>query len=140
MSCCCIKDFHILIQTYGSVSACEITLMKWNKVITTFSSAGFPNVTVAPDSSQGPIVLNQDPISQAILGDSVVEPQVICSAYSQMLMPKLSLSWCRYCGKHFKSLNANKYKAVVAGIVLNHIAPSMSIVFILNKIGLDNNS
>lgn len=37
---------------------------------------GFPNVTVAPDSSQGPIVLNQDPVTQAILGNSVVEPQV----------------------------------------------------------------
>ncbi|XP_070262312.1 spindle and centriole-associated protein 1 isoform X3 [Myotis yumanensis] len=38
---------------------------------------GFPNVTVAPDSSQGPIVLNQDPVTQAILGDSVVEPQAL---------------------------------------------------------------
>ncbi|XP_045707949.1 spindle and centriole-associated protein 1 [Phyllostomus hastatus] len=39
--------------------------------------AGFPNVTVAPDSSQGPIVVNQDPVTQAILGKSVVEPQAL---------------------------------------------------------------
>ncbi|XP_006773667.1 PREDICTED: spindle and centriole-associated protein 1 isoform X2 [Myotis davidii] len=38
---------------------------------------GFPNVTVAPDSSQGPIVLNQDPVTQAILDDSAVEPQAL---------------------------------------------------------------
>ncbi|XP_036099387.1 spindle and centriole-associated protein 1 isoform X1 [Molossus molossus] len=38
---------------------------------------GFPNVTVAPDSCQGPIVVNQDPVTQAILGGSVVEPQAL---------------------------------------------------------------
>lgn len=38
---------------------------------------------MAPDSSQGPIVLNQDPVTQAILDDSAVEPQVMCSAYFQ---------------------------------------------------------
>uniref|UniRef100_A0A8C4M2S8 Spindle and centriole-associated protein 1 n=1 Tax=Equus asinus asinus TaxID=83772 RepID=A0A8C4M2S8_EQUAS len=37
----------------------------------------FPNVTVAPDSSQGPIVVNQDPVTQAILSESVVEPQAL---------------------------------------------------------------
>ncbi|XP_072821157.1 spindle and centriole-associated protein 1 isoform X1 [Vicugna pacos] len=38
---------------------------------------GFPNVTMAPDSSQGPIVVNQDPVTQAILSESVVEPQAL---------------------------------------------------------------
>ncbi|XP_053759320.1 spindle and centriole-associated protein 1 isoform X2 [Panthera pardus] len=38
---------------------------------------GFPNVTVAPDSSQGPIVVNQDPVTQAILSESVIEPQAL---------------------------------------------------------------
>ncbi|XP_016055711.1 PREDICTED: spindle and centriole-associated protein 1 isoform X2 [Miniopterus natalensis] len=38
---------------------------------------GFPNVTVAPDSSQGPIVVNQDPVTQAVLGESVLEPQAL---------------------------------------------------------------
>uniref|UniRef100_A0A9L0SEH4 Spindle and centriole-associated protein 1 n=1 Tax=Equus caballus TaxID=9796 RepID=A0A9L0SEH4_HORSE len=37
----------------------------------------FPNVTVAPDSSQGPILVNQDPVTQAILSESVVEPQAL---------------------------------------------------------------
>uniref|UniRef100_G3SD31 Spindle and centriole-associated protein 1 n=1 Tax=Gorilla gorilla gorilla TaxID=9595 RepID=G3SD31_GORGO len=38
---------------------------------------GFPNVTVAPDSSQGPIVVNQDPITQSIFNESVIEPQAL---------------------------------------------------------------
>ncbi|KAM8770831.1 spindle and centriole-associated protein 1 isoform 2-T2 [Rhynchonycteris naso] len=38
---------------------------------------GFPNVTVAPDSSQGPIMVNEDPVTQAILGESVMEPQAL---------------------------------------------------------------
>uniref|UniRef100_A0A8C0TQN5 Spindle and centriole-associated protein 1 n=1 Tax=Canis lupus familiaris TaxID=9615 RepID=A0A8C0TQN5_CANLF len=38
---------------------------------------GFPNVTIAPDSSQGPIVVNQDPVTQAILSESVMEPQAL---------------------------------------------------------------
>ncbi|XP_069886327.1 spindle and centriole-associated protein 1 isoform X1 [Dipodomys merriami] len=33
---------------------------------------GFPNVTMAPDSSEGPIVVNQDPVVQ-----SVIEPQAL---------------------------------------------------------------
>ncbi|KAK2509623.1 hypothetical protein MC885_015703 [Smutsia gigantea] len=36
---------------------------------------GFPNVTMAPDSSQGPTMVNQDPVTQAILSESVLEPQ-----------------------------------------------------------------
>ncbi|KAF3827556.1 hypothetical protein GH733_003042, partial [Mirounga leonina] len=36
---------------------------------------GFPNVTMAPDSSQGPILVNQDPVTQAILNESIMEPQ-----------------------------------------------------------------
>ncbi|XP_037691502.1 spindle and centriole-associated protein 1 isoform X2 [Choloepus didactylus] len=38
---------------------------------------GFPNVTVAPDSSQGPIVANQDPVTQSILCESAVDPQAL---------------------------------------------------------------
>ncbi|XP_058151822.1 spindle and centriole-associated protein 1 isoform X2 [Dasypus novemcinctus] len=38
---------------------------------------GFPNVTVAPDSSQGPIVTNQDPVTQSILSESAVDPQAL---------------------------------------------------------------
>ncbi|XP_066890728.1 spindle and centriole-associated protein 1 isoform X4 [Kogia breviceps] len=38
---------------------------------------GFPNVTMAPGSSQGPIVVNQDPVTRAILGESVIEPQAL---------------------------------------------------------------
>ncbi|XP_066203619.1 spindle and centriole-associated protein 1 isoform X2 [Saccopteryx leptura] len=38
---------------------------------------GFPNVTVAPDSSQGPLMVNEDPVTQAILGESVMEPQAL---------------------------------------------------------------
>lgn len=38
---------------------------------------GFPNITMAPDSSQGPIVVNQDPVAKAILSESVVEPQAL---------------------------------------------------------------
>ena len=50
--------------------------------MTYFPSAGFPNVTMAPDSSQGPIVVNQDPVTQAILSESVIEPQVTCFTHS----------------------------------------------------------
>lgn len=59
--------------------------------MTYFLSAGFPNITMAPDSSQGPIVVNQDPVAKAILSESVVEPQVICSHTAIMFMLKLSL-------------------------------------------------
>ncbi|XP_029795154.1 spindle and centriole-associated protein 1 [Suricata suricatta] len=38
---------------------------------------GFPNVTVAPDSSQSPIVVNKDPVTQAILSESVIESQAL---------------------------------------------------------------
>ncbi|XP_076974474.1 spindle and centriole-associated protein 1 isoform X3 [Tamandua tetradactyla] len=38
---------------------------------------GFPNVTVAPDSSEGPIVANEDPVTRAILCESVVDPQAL---------------------------------------------------------------
>lgn len=50
--------------------------------MTSFPSAGFPNVTMAPDSSQGPIVVNQDPDAQAVLSESIMEPQVIYCPYS----------------------------------------------------------
>ncbi|KAM6225227.1 spindle and centriole-associated protein 1 [Rhynchocyon petersi] len=38
---------------------------------------GFPNVTVAPDSSQGPIVVNRDPVTQSIMSESVIDPQAL---------------------------------------------------------------
>ncbi|XP_008053661.1 spindle and centriole-associated protein 1 [Carlito syrichta] len=38
---------------------------------------GFPNITLAPDSSQGPIVVNQDPVTQSVLNESVTEPQAL---------------------------------------------------------------
>nr|XP_004672374.2 spindle and centriole-associated protein 1 isoform X1 [Jaculus jaculus] len=38
---------------------------------------GFPNVTMAPDSSQGPIVVNPDPVTQSILHESAIEPQAL---------------------------------------------------------------
>ncbi|XP_008582319.1 PREDICTED: spindle and centriole-associated protein 1, partial [Galeopterus variegatus] len=38
---------------------------------------GFPNVTMAPDSSQGSIVVNQDPITQSIHNECVIEPQAL---------------------------------------------------------------
>ncbi|XP_040836407.1 spindle and centriole-associated protein 1 isoform X1 [Ochotona curzoniae] len=38
---------------------------------------GFPNVTMAPDSSQGPIVVNQDPITQSNLDECLIEPQAL---------------------------------------------------------------
>ncbi|XP_009198259.1 spindle and centriole-associated protein 1 isoform X2 [Papio anubis] len=38
---------------------------------------GFPNITVAPDSSQGPIVVNQDPVTQSVFNESVIEPQAL---------------------------------------------------------------
>ncbi|XP_029426215.1 spindle and centriole-associated protein 1 isoform X8 [Nannospalax galili] len=38
---------------------------------------GFPNITMAPDSSQGPIVVNQDPVTQSILNESVIKPQAL---------------------------------------------------------------
>uniref|UniRef100_G1P1Z8 Spindle and centriole-associated protein 1 n=1 Tax=Myotis lucifugus TaxID=59463 RepID=G1P1Z8_MYOLU len=60
--------FHLLILSYHIIEVSVYILIPKKKT-------GFPNVTVAPDSSQGPIVLNQDPVTQAILGDSVVEPQ-----------------------------------------------------------------
>lgn len=63
--------------------ACKVNLIKYSKIITaSFPSAGFPNVTMAPDSSQGPIVVNQDPVTQAILSESITEPQVMCCPYS----------------------------------------------------------
>ncbi|XP_010628398.1 spindle and centriole-associated protein 1 isoform X2 [Fukomys damarensis] len=42
-----------------------------------FRRTGFPNVTMAPASSQGPITVNQDPIAQSILTESVLEPQAL---------------------------------------------------------------
>ncbi|XP_047420731.1 spindle and centriole-associated protein 1 isoform X1 [Sciurus carolinensis] len=36
---------------------------------------GFPNITMAPHSSQSPIMVNQDPIAQSILNESVIDPQ-----------------------------------------------------------------
>ncbi|KAL6038571.1 hypothetical protein STEG23_023230, partial [Scotinomys teguina] len=36
---------------------------------------GFPNVTMAPDSSQSPIGVNQDPATQSALNESLIEPQ-----------------------------------------------------------------
>lgn len=56
-----------------------------------FPSAGFPNVTIAPDSSQGPIVVNQDPVTQAILSESVMEPQVICCLHSHHAYGEIKL-------------------------------------------------
>ncbi|XP_055424167.1 spindle and centriole-associated protein 1 isoform X1 [Bubalus kerabau] len=38
---------------------------------------GFPNVTMAPESSQSPTVVSQDPVTQAIRGESVIEPQAL---------------------------------------------------------------
>ncbi|XP_037381433.1 spindle and centriole-associated protein 1 isoform X3 [Talpa occidentalis] len=38
---------------------------------------GFPNVTMAPDSSQGPIMVNQDPVTQSILNEYDTEPQAL---------------------------------------------------------------
>nr|XP_012319427.1 spindle and centriole-associated protein 1 isoform X2 [Aotus nancymaae] len=38
---------------------------------------GFPNITMAPDSSQSPIMVNQDPITQPIFNESVIEPQAL---------------------------------------------------------------
>uniref|UniRef100_A0A8C6E6K8 Spindle and centriole-associated protein 1 n=1 Tax=Moschus moschiferus TaxID=68415 RepID=A0A8C6E6K8_MOSMO len=38
---------------------------------------GFPNVTMAPESSQSPIVVSQDPATQAIRSESVIEPQAL---------------------------------------------------------------
>ncbi|KAM5281906.1 spindle and centriole-associated protein 1 [Ctenodactylus gundi] len=38
---------------------------------------GFPNVTVAPDSSQGPILVNQDPLTQSLPREPVMESQVL---------------------------------------------------------------
>ncbi|XP_020033796.2 spindle and centriole-associated protein 1 isoform X2 [Castor canadensis] len=38
---------------------------------------GFPNVTMAPDSSQGSIMVNQDPITQSVFNESVIEPQAL---------------------------------------------------------------
>lgn len=50
--------------------------------MTYFPCLGFPNVTMAPDSSQGPIVVNQDPITQSNLDECLIEPQVMCSTQS----------------------------------------------------------
>ncbi|XP_052014195.1 spindle and centriole-associated protein 1 isoform X2 [Apodemus sylvaticus] len=38
---------------------------------------GFPNVTMAPDSSQSRIGINQDPVTQPVLNESVIEPQAL---------------------------------------------------------------
>ncbi|KAM9583262.1 spindle and centriole-associated protein 1 isoform 1-T1 [Trichechus inunguis] len=38
---------------------------------------GFPNVTMAPDSSHSPIVVNEDPVTQSILSESVIDPQAL---------------------------------------------------------------
>ncbi|XP_012972354.2 spindle and centriole-associated protein 1 isoform X2 [Mesocricetus auratus] len=39
--------------------------------------AGFPNVTMAPDSSQSLIGVNQDPGTQSTLNESLIEPQAL---------------------------------------------------------------
>ncbi|XP_055481116.1 spindle and centriole-associated protein 1 isoform X1 [Psammomys obesus] len=38
---------------------------------------GFPNVTMAPDSSQRPTGVNQDPVTQSLFNESVTEPQAL---------------------------------------------------------------
>lgn len=38
---------------------------------------GFPNVTMAPDSSQSRTGINQDPVTQSLLNESVIEPQAL---------------------------------------------------------------
>lgn len=38
---------------------------------------GFPNVTMAPDSSQSPIGVIQDPVTQTTLNESLIEPQAL---------------------------------------------------------------
>ncbi|XP_023373622.1 spindle and centriole-associated protein 1 isoform X2 [Otolemur garnettii] len=38
---------------------------------------GFPNITMAPDSSQSPIVVNEDPVTQALLNECAIEPQAL---------------------------------------------------------------
>lgn len=38
---------------------------------------GFPNVTMAPESSQSPTVVSQDPVTQAVRSKSVIEPQAL---------------------------------------------------------------
>nr|BAC33458.1 unnamed protein product [Mus musculus] len=38
---------------------------------------GFPNVTRAPDSSQSHTGINQDPVTQSILNESIIEPQAL---------------------------------------------------------------
>ncbi|XP_050004845.1 spindle and centriole-associated protein 1 isoform X2 [Alexandromys fortis] len=38
---------------------------------------GFPNVTMAPDSSQSPIGVIQDPVAQTTLNESLIEPQAL---------------------------------------------------------------
>ncbi|XP_063081053.1 spindle and centriole-associated protein 1 isoform X2 [Cavia porcellus] len=38
---------------------------------------GFPNVTMAPDSSHGPVAVDQDPTTQSMLNESVLESQVL---------------------------------------------------------------
>lgn len=51
-------------------------------------SAGFPNVTMAPDSSQSPIGVIQDPVTQTTLNESLIEPQVMHCTPSQVPMLK----------------------------------------------------
>lgn len=53
-------------------------------IMTWVPSAGFPNVTMAPDSSQSPIGINQDPGTQSTLNESLIEPQVMHCAHNQM--------------------------------------------------------
>ncbi|XP_034371785.1 spindle and centriole-associated protein 1 [Arvicanthis niloticus] len=38
---------------------------------------GFPNVTMAPDSSKRSIGINQDPVTPSILNESIIEPQAL---------------------------------------------------------------
>ena len=56
-----------------------------------FPSAGFPNVTMAPESSQSPTVVSQDPVTLAIRSESVIEPQVMCFAHSHNAHAKIKL-------------------------------------------------
>ena len=46
---------------------------------------------MAPESSKGPIVVSQDPVTQTICSESVIEPQVMCFAHSHNAHAKIKL-------------------------------------------------
>lgn len=87
----------------------EASSSRRNKIVMTCvcSSAGFPNVTRAPDSSQSHTGINQDPVTQSILNESIIEPQVVHCTHNQVPMLKWSSAWYRHLGKHCKSLNVS---------------------------------